>query len=164
MSTGQHLARWQPGDARPATTNFPGFVMRNNIETLAFDGTTQETCFLRDVMPDNYGGGGVTLRAVCMAASATSGGARFGADFERGDTGTDHDADSFTGTDQEATGTAPATSGQPFDVSIAFTNGAQMDSVVANDPFRIRFRRDPADAADTITSDIQVKDLVLREA
>ena len=53
----------------------------------------------------------------------------------------DIDADSFAAF-QAAGGTAPGTAGQVIKVSVAFTNGAQMDSLAAGEPFRLKIRSD----------------------
>jgi hypothetical protein len=113
--------------------------VRNFVPTKVFVDGSDTSCFFAGVLPRRYGGGGltVTLHAFGSAASAT--GVRWLAAVERGNT--DIDADSFAA-DQGATMTMSATSGISASAAIAFTSGAQMDSLAAAEPFRLRVTRD----------------------
>lgn len=162
MASGDSLAVFGPTDAILPSTNYPQFVVRNNHMVLAFDTTTQETCYLEFVLPKNYAGGGVTCYITHLAQSATSGTLGWGLSWERTfDTATDLDADSFASEILATPGTVSGTSGITTQVTIAFTNGAQMDSPTVGDTVRLRFRRDVAN--DTATGDGQWLALELRE-
>jgi hypothetical protein len=84
-----------------------------------------------------------------MATSATSNSAVLEVSVERQTT--DQDSDSF---DTVATGTAAAnaTSGIKTSTTITLTT---IDSIVAQDPYRIKIRRLPADGSDTMTGDLE---------
>lgn len=94
--------------------------------------------------------------------SATSGDIDWDLAFERiGDQQLDIDADSFAAANSVDNTTVPATSGLVDVVTIAFTDGADMDSVAAGEMFRIKLTRDAA--SDTATGDAELHFVVLRE-
>jgi hypothetical protein len=76
----------------------------------------------------------------------------------------DIDADSFASF-QSAGGTAPGTSGMVIVVSVAFTSGAQMDSLAASEAYRLKIRRDAdgTSGTDDITTDAELLRVVVRE-
>lgn len=142
-----------------------GEAGRNNHKTLDFDGSADEEATFSGVLPLTYASGGLTCELWCACASATSGTMRFQASIERIDLSSlDIDADSFASA-QSAGASAPGTSGQVVKVSIAFTDGAQMDSLAAGEAFRLRIRRDAdgTSGTDDITTDVQVLRVILRE-
>jgi len=72
-------------------------------------------------------------------------------------TGLDIDADSFAAM-QDIGVTANGTSGIEVVGSITFTDGAQMDSIVAGDLFRLKIRRDAdgTNGTDNIVTDMEL--------
>jgi hypothetical protein len=76
----------------------------------------------------------------------------------------DIDSDSFAAF-QSAGGTAPGTSGQVIKVDVAFTNGAQMDSLAAGELFRLKIRRDAdgTSGTDDITTDAELLAVLIKE-
>ena len=166
MASGDYLLQWRPRANQPPTAAYATADLRNNHPVLDFDGATDEEAIFGGVLPPNYAGGGVTVDTWWSFTSATSGSLRVQADIERMDVSSlDTDADSFTGSFQSAGGTAPGTSGQLIKVSIAFTNGAQMDSVAASEAFRLKIRRDAdgTSGTDDITTDAELHRVVVRE-
>lgn len=139
---------------------------RNNHKTIDFDGTTDEEANFAGVLPLNYNGGGLTCDIyVAFPAGTTSGSVRFQVAIERIDLSSlDIDSDSFASF-RDAGGTAPGTAGQVIKVSIAFTDGAQIDSLAAGEAFRLKVRRDAdgSSGTDDIAADAQVIRVVLRE-
>lgn len=164
MASGNTLLTFGPTDAILPASNYPQFVARNAHLVLAFDTTTQETCYFEGIMPQNYANTtGVTIILWWMAATATSGTIGYGVTFERMDAGTDLDADSFA-TEQgtAAAVTVSGTSGQPLSQTVTCAKGSTgMDSVVAGDVFRLRVRRDVAN--DTAAGDAQLIGIEIRE-
>jgi hypothetical protein len=156
----------RPGMADSPATNYGRFGVRNAHPFLAYDGTTQETSFWEDYMPLDYHGGNLIVDVYWMAASATTGGAVFDATFERlASGGQDEDSDGFATAQQCASVTTNAASGVLAKSTVTCTVGAAgTSSIAAGDPFRLRLRRVPADAGDTITTDVQVTRVVVREA
>jgi hypothetical protein len=142
MASGDLLAIFHPRQLEFPASNFPTPDKRNNHPVLDFDAATDETCYGTRVMPANYGGGGVTLHALVAATTATSGAVRLQAAFERiANGGQDIDSDGFA-TAKSAGLTVSGTSGVGVESTIAFSNGAEMDSVVAGDTYRLSINRD----------------------
>ena len=105
---------------------------------------------------------GVTVTLVWMATTATSGNVVWSVAIERDDTATDLDTDSFA-TANTATAAAPATSGAPAYTTIAFTNGAQMDSLAVGEAFRLKVQRTGSSGSDTATGDAELLAVEIKE-
>lgn len=160
MASGDTLIGLNALSGVPPTANAASFGLRNNQPLWEFDGSAAEQMVFSDVMPQAYDGGGVSV-FLWVTVDGTGGDLDFDVEFERG-TGQDIDADSFAAA-QSTDGTAvPGTSGVRVQIEIAFTDGAQMDSVVAGDPFRIRVTRQGGD--DTNNDDAQMLEIEIREA
>lgn len=167
MASGDTLAVFTPLAASFPASNFATPDLRNNHPVLDFDGSTDEEVFFEGVMPANYGGGSIVVDLHVAFSSATSGTARFQTDLERINSGgPDLDADSFSGSFQSAGGSANGTSGITTLISITHTAGAQMDSLAAGEPFRLKVRRDAdgTSGTDDITTDAELVRAVIREA
>jgi hypothetical protein len=152
MASGDTLAVFTPHANMPPSSGFATIDTRNGHLVLDFDPTSDESAIFGGVLPRNYGGGGITVRLYWSATSATSGSVRWDAAIERlADEAQDTDSDGFASA-QSATATAPSTSGQLQYTDIAFTDGAQMDSLAAGEAFRLKVTRD-ADASGGGTDD-----------
>lgn len=163
MATGNSLIQFTGKSMEPPSSNYAQVVIRNGIFTLAFDAATAESVVFRGVLPSHYSGGGLTIDIYWMAASATSGDVVWGVEIERAqDGGTDQDADSFA-TQQTATGTANGTSGIKTKTTVTCSSGANMDSLAAGEPFRLRLQRVAASGSDTMTGDAQFCEMHLKE-
>lgn len=160
MATGQTLNRFTPQGNQPPAASYATPDVRNSICVLDFDAAADEAAVFVDVLPRNYGGGGLTVYLHWAASSATSGTCRWGVQFERGDT--DMDADSFA-TAQAATGAANGTSGIVTTTTITMSSGANMDSLAAGEAFRLRITRDANNGSDTMTGDAQLVAVEIRE-
>lgn len=164
MASGNTLCVFGPYDAVLPSTNYPQFAVRTVPHiVLAFDTTTQETAYFETIMPQSYSNAtGVTVYINQAAASATSGTLGFGVSFERDTDGAlDIDGDGFASEILFTPGTVAGTAGIMTTISQAFTAGAQMDSVVKGDHFRIRVRRDVAN--DTASGDGHILSIEIRE-
>jgi hypothetical protein len=153
---------FQPYDNEPPTTNYATLDTRNSRPVLEFDTTTQEAAFFSRVLPVTYGGNGLTVDVYFAADTATTGTIGWDAAIERIDVSSlDTDTDSFAAAQTITAVTVPGTSGQILKSSVAFTSGAQMDSLAAGEAFRLRIRRDVAN--DTAAGDAQLFYAVVRE-
>lgn len=163
MAAGDLLAVFTAHQYEPTSSNFATPDTRNGHPVLDFDGATNESANFTGFMPWHYGGGGVTAYIGYSMTSATSGDIDWDLAFERiGDQQQDIDSDGFASVQSVDNTTVPGTSGNVDVVTIAFTNGAQMDSVAAGEMFRIRITRDAA--SDTTTTDAELHFIVLRES
>lgn len=135
---------------------------RNNRAVLDADATTAETAYWTDVMPRHYGGSGITASVHASLTSAITGTLGWLVAFERiGDSQQDIDSDGFAGDQTITAVTVPGTSGFVDILSVAVTNGANMDSIAVGEAFRIRVTRDVAN--DTAAGDAELVAIELRE-
>jgi hypothetical protein len=165
MASGQFMNVFSAADSIPPASAAATLDTRNSQLVLDFDGSTDEETIFQSVLPSAYAGGGLTVDTWCALSSATSGSFRIQAAFERMDVSSlDIDADSFASF-QSAGGTAPGTSGQFVKVSVTFTSGANMDSLAASEPYRLKIRRDAdgTSGTDDITTDLELLRVVVRE-
>lgn len=173
MASGDSLGAWgalsnEPPDADYAeldeilstSTDEPDDV----FPILDFDpGATNEHVVISFVMPSYYDGTtGVTLR-ITWTTEATSGNAKWDAAFKRLNAGTNILTKTYAAvnsTTTAANGTARVT----VETTITFTDGADMDSVVANEWCHLLITRDSADVGDTINSnDLELQNVYLTE-
>lgn len=162
MASGDTLALFFPLDNEPPSSNYATLDSRNNHPVLDFDASANESAIFTGVMPQAYSGGGVTVYLHYAMSSATSGDIDWDAAFERiGDQQQDIDSDSFAAVNSVDNTTVPTTSGLVDVVSIAFTNGADMDSVAAGESFRLQITRDATN--DTATGDAELLAVEIRE-
>jgi hypothetical protein len=164
MASGDTLLVFTPAAGVAPSSNYATFDTRNGHLVLDFDASTDEAVSFRGVLPRNYAGGGLTATVIWMATSATSGSVRWQGAIERGDTGTDFDADSFA-TAQSAGGTASGTSGQPTYTALTFSSGANMDSLAVGEAFRFKLNRDAdgTSGTDDATGDAELIAIEIKE-
>jgi len=162
MASGDTLLIFTPLHNEPPASNAATFDVRNAHPVLDFDAATSEDAVFSGVMPQHYGGGGVTVYIHYSMATATANTIDWDAAFERiGDGQQDVDSDSFAAANSEDDTTVPGTSGHVDVVSIAFTDGADMDSVAAGELFRLKVTRDAA--SDDATGDAELHAVEIRE-
>ena len=129
---------------------------------LDFDDTTNESAVLSGVMPRHYGGGGVTVYLHYSMTSGVAGDVDWDVTFERiGDGQQDIDSDGFAAANSVDDTAVPGTAGLVDIVSVAFTDGADMDSVAAGEGFRLKITRDAA--SDTASGDAELRFVELKE-
>jgi len=106
-------------------------------------------------MPEHYDGGGLTVYLMYSMTSAVADTIDWLVSFERiGDQQLDIDGDSFASDISVINTTVPGTSGLVDVIGVAFTDGANMDSVAAGEQFRIKITRDGA--TDDATGDAEL--------
>lgn len=156
MASTDTLVVFTPFNNEPPAAAYATLDIRNSHPVLDFDGATDEEAVFRAIMPDHYAGGGLTVKVHVAFTSATSGTANIECHLERV-TGLDIDADSFAAM-QDVGVTANGTAGIEVVGNITFTSGAQMDSIVAGDLFRLKIRRDAdgTNGTDDVTTDMEL--------
>lgn len=164
MASGDSLLQWTAYHNEPPATAYATLDTRNQHPVLDFDADTDESAVFSAVMPQHYAGTtGVTVYIHYAMATATADEVVWNAAFERiGDQQQDIDADSFAAA-QATTVTVPGTSGLIDIASIAFTDGAQMDSVAVGEGFRLKITRDADNGDDDATGDAELRWVELRE-
>jgi len=172
MASGNALFNLTPlASAPPATTAAQIDILVGTsapvewFPVLAFDTTTVEYAdFHGLVMPAHYSGGGITV-SIRSSATTTTGGIVFAVALRRiQDDAEDLDTTAQTYDYNTVTiGTLASVVGELTYDSVTFTNGADMDSVVAGDSFTLRIRRDTGNASDTATGDAFVHGIYITE-
>lgn len=160
MASGATLRTFGALDNEAPSANYATMGLRNGHPTLEFNDTTAWAALFSGVMPRSYAGGGITVYLTATAV-ATSGTMGWTVELERRDAATDLDADSFAGAQTVTATTVPGTSGAPLTLNVAITSGANMDSIAAGDPFRIRIKRDVAN--DNAVGNVELMDVEIKE-
>lgn len=162
MASGDTLAVFRPQDNEPSASSYATPDRRNQHPTLDFDDTTNESAVFSTVMPRSYAGSGLTVYIHYAMTSAVAGDVDWDVCFERiGDQQQDLDADGFAAVQSVDNTTVPGTSGLVDIVSIAFSNGAEMDSVAVGEGFRLKVTRDAV--SDTATGDAELRFVEIKE-
>lgn len=162
MSSGDTLLTFGPKSNEPPLSNYATLDTRNEHLVLDFDPATNESAVFSLILPRLYAGGGMVVYLHYSMASATSGDIDWDVAFERvGDQQQDVDSDSFAAVQSVDNTTVPGTSGLVDIVSIAFTDGAQMDSIAVGEKFRLKVTRDAA--SDTAGGDAELHAVEIKE-
>ncbi|RKY09639.1 MAG: hypothetical protein DRP56_02365 [Planctomycetota bacterium] len=162
MASDDTLLIFLPTNNEPPSSNPMTLDTRNLHPVLDADASTDESAVFTGVMPRHYAGGGVTVYIHYAMSSATSGNIDWDAQFERiGDQQQDLDSDGFAAVQSVNNTTVPSTSGLVDIVSIAFTDGAQMDSIAVGESFRLKITRDAS--ADTAAGDAELVAVEIKE-
>jgi hypothetical protein len=162
MASGDTLLVFTPLHNEPPSSNPATLDTRNLHPVLDFDASTNESAVFSGIMPRHYDGSGVTVYLHYAMSSAESGDVDWDVAFERiGDQQLDIDSDSFASAQSVDDTTVPATSGNVDIVSVAFTDGAQMDSVAVGEGFRLKVTRDAS--SDTAAGDAELLFVEIKE-
>ena len=167
MASGDTLSKFHPYNNEPVATNYATLDTRNQHPVLDFDPTTDEEAVFSDVMPQHYNvANGVTVYIHYAMSTAVADEVVWQAAFELiGDQDQDLDSDGFAAFQSSGAITVPGTSGLVDICTIAFTAGAQLDSILAGDGFRLKVRRDAdsTSATDDATGDAELRFVEIRE-
>ena len=164
MASGDTLLTFFPADNEPVSTNAATLNTRNLHPILDFDKDTDESAVFSAVMPRHYAGTtGVTVYIHWSADGVTTNNVIWDVSFERiGDGQQDIDSDGFAAVNS-VTDTAPGTDGFVTIASVTFTVGADMDSVVMGELFRLKLTRDANNGSDTLAADAQFHSIEIKE-
>jgi len=161
MASGDTLLAFSPLANEPPGGSYATLDTRNLQPVLDFIDSADYYAVFSGILPRNYAGSGITVTLWCMMTSATSGNVVMQAAIERRNT--DADSDSFAAAQSSAATAVNGTSGIPFAVTVAFTDGAQMDSLAAGEPFRIKVNRDADNGSDTASGDLELLMVEIKE-
>lgn len=133
-----------------------GSTPAENVAIHDFDGAAIEYRDYLCVLV-GYASGGLTVKWKWSAKSATSGTVVWGAAIRRiADDAEDIDASHTYDFNNASAATVPSASGELSYDSVAFTDGADMDSLADGEVFILRMRRDPTNGSDDVTTDVQL--------
>lgn len=171
MATGDPLLQLSAQASSPPATLGAQFDVIVGTSTpveyfpvLAFDaGTIEYADFHGLVLPSNYGGGGITIY-LKWSSTQTTNATVWGAAIRRiQDDAEDLDTTAHTYDYNDVTATTASAAGEVDYTSIAFTSGADMDSLAAEEAFSIRIRRNATSGSDNMTGDAYLHSLYIEE-
>ncbi len=140
MAAGNKIFEFIAREYQPTASNPAIPDIRNAHEVLDFDVTTQESAVFSGYFSENYGGGNLSFVADIAMSSATSGTAGLLVVLESV-SGQDIDSDGFATTMTVTAATVAGTAGTVFQLARTLT-AANLDSLAAKNPFRIKISRD----------------------
>lgn len=165
MASGDTLITLGPENAvYPSSGSIGVPDSRNDHPVVDFDAASDDAIYFEINLPRQYDGGGLTATITWMASTATSGVTVWALAVERHqDDVDDLDSDSFAA-DNTVDATAASASGEKAYDTIAFTDGADMDSLAAGEDGRLRLRRlGSSDGDDTMSGDAEWCKIEIRE-
>jgi hypothetical protein len=161
MASGNTLAVWTPQAVEIPASSGGQPDVRNGHPV--FDLATGESGIFSAVLPRHYAGGGLTVYVHYAMSSAIANNVKWTVAVERvGDGQQDIDADGFASGQSTGDVTVPGTSGHVDIASIAFTDGAQMDSLAVGEGFRLKVTRDTPSGTDA-TGDAELRFVEVKE-
>lgn len=170
MASGDTLLFFRPSDAEPpdddaAVVNYLLTASADEpdalLMTVDHNDTTNSFMYYTGFLPRNYAGGGLTATVMWFSDAATTGDAKLEIGIKSlGDTDS---VDKAAATAQSATDTTNGTAKTLNYTTITFTSGAQMDSLAAGEMFQLRMNADAVDAAHTISGDVRVVGIEIKE-
>lgn len=164
MASGDLLAAWIAGaNDYPASGRAQ---LSRDVDYgyfLVYPDDADAGAIFQGILGPSYAGGGLTVEFVYLMSEAnTSDAAVLGAAIQSLADGAD-----VSGTVSWAENTATVTvpdDAEEIDVkSVTFTDGADMASIAAGDPFRIRIRRLGANVADTAAGELRLLAVRVKE-
>lgn len=165
MGSGDTLLIFVPQQNEPPSSNFALVDTRNQHFLLDFDDTTDWKAVFKGVLPRSYASGGLTVYIHYAMTSDITGKVRWDVAFERvSDSQQDIDADGFAAANSVNVAAVPGTAGFVDIQNITFTNGADMDSIVAGEGFRMYLERKPSDGTnDTAVGNAELWAIEIKE-
>jgi hypothetical protein len=162
MASGDTLLVFTALHNEPPDTAYATLDVRSQRPVLDFGASGNESAVFGGVMPRHYGGGGITVYLHFAMTAATSGDVDWDAAFERiGDQQQDIDSSGFASAKSVDNTTVPGTSGLVDVVSIAFSDGSEIDNIAAGEGFRLKVTRDGV--SDTAANDAELLFVELKE-
>lgn len=157
------LTRFRPMGCAPITIAGGG-TPSEPFPAFAFDPATAENLLLTSFLSPRYGGAGLTLRLL-WRSTATTGSCVWRARLRRINTGAASllGAHDYWAAAQTVTTATAGTASHPVLSTVAFTNGAQMESLAAGEAFALMIGRNAASGSDTLAVDADLIGVDLRE-
>ena len=163
MASGDTIYTFMAYSNEPPSASYATLDTRNQRPVLDHADSGSETSVFGAILPRHYGGGGITAYHHIAFSSATAGSAVVQGAFERvGAELLDLDEDNFAAA-VTANVDVPLTAGSVFVSPIAFTDGAQIDSLAVGEYFRYKFTRQGESVTDTASGDMELIGIELKE-
>jgi len=163
MASGDTIYTFMAYSNEPPSASYATLDTRNQRPVLDHADSGSETSVFGAILPRHYGGGGITAYHHVAFSSATAGSAVVQGAFERvGAELLDLDEDNFAAA-VTANVDVPLTAGSVFVSPIAFTDGAQIDSLAVGEYFRYKFTRQGESVTDDASGDMELIGIELKE-
>jgi hypothetical protein len=163
MASGDTILSWMAYSNEPPSASYATLDTRNQRPVLDFADSGSESGVFGAILPRHYAGGGITAYHHVAFSSATAGSAVIQGAFERvGAELLDLDEDNFAAA-VTANVDVPLTAGSVFISPIAFTDGAQIDSLAVGEYFRYKFTRQGESVTDDASGDMELIGIELKE-
>lgn len=160
MASGDTLCVFRARDNHPPASNYAEYGSRNNHLTLEFSSGAADVAIFEGVMPQQYASSGADV-VLFTASQGTTGDMDWDVAWENM-ASQDLDSDGFASAQSTDGTSVNGTSGVITQVTVSFTDGAQMDSVTAGNPFRIKVTRQGSD--DSSSDILEIVRVEIREA
>ena len=161
MASNETLFVFDPLSNRPPATSFASVDLRGEFVVLDFDASTNEKAQFHAIVPSHYTGGDLNAVVTWTSSTATSGNAKLNVELTRLGAGVNLDALPAPGGSAELVVSAPSTSGN---LAVDSTDAIALGGLTPGDTLRVLVTRLATDAADTMTGDLELVSLELREA
>jgi hypothetical protein len=140
--------------------NFATLDMRGEFLVLDFDATANEQAQFHAIVPSHYKGAKLQLAVTWTPTTATTGNAKLRVELTRIEPSTNLDSLPPADATVDVTVAAPATSGVLVRSEFA---SATVSDLAAGDLLRVQLSRLATDAADTMTGDLELAAIEVRE-
>jgi len=166
MASGDTLLIFTPMHNEPPATAYATLKVRNEQAVLNFLLQTNTAAYFSAVLPQNYAGGGITLRILWTSSRDVTGlleNVIFRVSWQAFKAGIKIDSTVFAATKQ-VTQPEVLIAGDEMAVStLAFLNGVEIDSLAVGEKFRIKVERLGGSASDTLNGDAEVHAIEIKE-
>lgn len=160
MAAGDSLMTADALSNRPPLSGFATADLRGEFVVLDFDDAINEQAQFHAVVPSHYGGGDINIVLSWTTTSATSGNCRFRGELTRLTSGDNLDALPPVTGSSELVASAPSASG---DLVSTVLGPITVSGLMAGETLQVLVTRLAADASDTLTGDVELVSLELRE-
>lgn len=161
MAIGDTLLMFDPLANRPPTSGYVTLDMLGQFVVLDFDASANEQAQFHAVVPRHYRGGEIQVLVSWTSTSATSGNAKLRVELIRLPSGGNLDSLPSVSATGDLVVAAPATSGN---IGVATLAALPVSSLTAGEMLLVRITRLATDGADTMTGDLELIAVEVREA
>ena len=159
MAVGDTLLQRAATDGQLPNSGGAYFNTRNDRTVVAFESVVNRSVIFAGIIPQNFAGNDIQVRLALSAANAIGPeDTTFGVEFDE----LSSDRSDTWGTQVSGTATLPTTAGEIFVGPLTVVN-ANLDSLAAGDPFRLRITRLAEAGTDNAAGDVELHALELRE-
>lgn len=162
MASGDTLIAFPAAAGMPPASGYATFDLWSDLLVLDFDKSIDEAIIFEGVLPSHYAGGGLKVLINWTETPGETGSVVWAAQFDRMQI-------AFWNPSSPSWAAAktvehPYVPGQKIkQTAISFSDGAEIDSLVAGEPFLLKVYRDADHANDTIDGDVSLFSVIIEE-